>query len=95
MRISVRLLTATILFALPAACTTIAPVPGADKVRITNVPSDVADCKAVGNLPPGGAIGDENAWTWVRNRTIGLGGNTAYFAPAFGMAASGMAYQCP
>jgi hypothetical protein len=83
------------LLASLAACETIALVPGAEKVRITNVPSDVANCKAVGNLPPGGAIGDENAWAWVRNRTIGLGGNTAFFAPAMGMAASGMAYECP
>lgn len=86
-----------ILFALLAlaACETIALVPGAEKVRITNNPADVANCKAVGDLPPGGAIGDENAWTMVRNHTIGLGGNTAFFAPAVGMAASGMAYDCP
>lgn len=95
-RKTVPLLIPAILFAVLAACETpIGLVPGADKVRITNVPSEVANCRAVGNLPPGGAINDENAWAWVRNRTIGLGGNTAFFVPAFGMAASGMAYACP
>lgn len=97
MRHIIPLLVPPIFFALLAlsACETIALVPGADKVRITNNPPDVANCKAVGNLPPGGAIGDENGWAWIRNRTIGLGGNTAFFAPASGMAASGMAYECP
>ena len=93
-RFSVPLLLPVLLCALPAACVTIALVPGADRVQITNNPSDVAECKAVGNLPPGGAINDENDWAWVRNRTVGLGGNTAFFAPAMGMAASGMAYEC-
>lgn len=94
-RVCLQSLVPVILFATLTACETIALVPGADKVRITNNPSDVANCKAVGSLPPGGAVGDENAWALVRNRTIGLGGNTAFFAPAVGMAASGMAYACP
>lgn len=94
-RFCLPLLAMAIFVAMLAACETIALVPGADKVRVTNNPSDVANCKAVGELPPGGAVGSANDWTMVRNRTVGLGGNTIYFAPAAGMAASGMAYECP
>lgn len=78
------------LFATLTACQTVPLVPGADKVRITNTPSDVANCKALGNLPPGGAFGDENAWAVIRNNTIGLGGNTVLMAPGVAIA-----YQCP
>jgi hypothetical protein len=79
-----------ILFAMLAACETIPLVPGADKVRFTNNPSDVANCTAVGNLPRGGAFGEENASAVVRNDTIGLGGNTALLAPGVAIA-----YECP
>jgi hypothetical protein len=58
--------------------------------RFTNNPSDVANCTAVGNLPRGGAFGEENASAVVRNDTIGLGGNTALLAPGVAIA-----YECP
>lgn len=79
-----------ILFVMLAACQTVPLVPGADKVRFTNAPADVANCKAVGNLPAGGAFGAENAWAVARNNVIALGGNTALLAPGVAMA-----YQCP
>lgn len=74
---------------LLAACKTTALVPGADKVRMTNTPSDVANCRAVGNLSFDihASPGD---MPLVRNQTIGFGGNTAFLT-----AGSGVAYQCP
>jgi len=73
--------------------------PQADKVRMTESPNDVANCKAVGNLDdigpaplwpgadPAGQVNYENR---IRNQTVGFGGNTAFLT--FG---SAIAYLCP
>jgi hypothetical protein len=63
-------------------------VPGADKVRITSIPADVAACKAVGNieLPRDAGVNGENI---LRNQTIGFGGDTAFVT--FG---GSVAYRC-
>lgn len=82
-----RSLVLAVLFAVLTACVSPALAPGADKVRITDKPSDVANCKAVGNLPSDSYA--SNAVS-LRNKTIGLGGNTAFVTPG-----SGIAYQCP
>ncbi len=81
-----------------AACVTLAP--GADKVRITKVPSDVSNCTAVGNIKvPRGADGNvdiANAEAEFRNQTVGLGGNTAFETAApLGVPVEGVAYRCP
>ena len=84
-----------------AACATTTPVPGADKVRITKNPSDVASCTAVGNIkvpinPSTGTVDIANAATEFRNQTIGLGGTTGFVT--YGLASSpaeGVAYRCP
>ena len=78
------------VFTLLAACETVPLVPGADKVRITNTPSDVTNCKAVGILPGGTVNGLENQFTVIRNKTIGLGGNTVLLLPG-----GDIAYLCP
>jgi len=74
-----------------AGCETTALAPGADKVRLTSNPSDVANCKAVGNLAPPKAdtanVIPENV---IRDQTIGFGGNTAFVTVG-----AGIAYQCP
>jgi hypothetical protein len=79
-----------LVFTLLAACETVPLVPGADKVRITNTTSDVLNCKAVGNLPGGTVNGLENQFAVIRNKTIGLGGNTVLLIPG-----SEIAYVCP
>ena len=79
-----------VVFTLLAACETVPLAPGADKVRITNSPSDVANCKAVGILPGGTVNGIENQFAVLRNKTVGLGGNTVLLLPA-----SDIAYVCP
>jgi hypothetical protein len=74
--------------------------PGADKVRITKVASDVSSCTAVGNIKvPRGADGNvdiANADAEFRNQTVGLGGNTAFATAApLGVPVEGIAYRCP
>ena|SRR5215468_7765614 len=81
------------------ACVT--PAPGADKVRITKNPSDVAACTSVGNIrvptnPSTGTVDIANAATEFRNQTIGLGGNTGLVTYGLeGAPAQGVAYRCP
>jgi hypothetical protein len=81
------------------ACVT--PAPGADKVRVTNNPSDVAACTAVGNIKvptnsSTGTVDIANAATEFRNQTVGLGGNTGLVTYALvGVPAEGVAYRCP
>jgi hypothetical protein len=81
------------------ACVT--PAPGADKVRITKNPSDVAACTAVGNItvptnPSTGTVDIANAATEFRNQTVGLGGNTGLVTYGLvGAPAQGVAYRCP
>ena len=96
----------TLLLAVPltVACVTSSTVlaPGADKVRLTSSPADVANCKAVGNLgdiyptPPTGFFGIGRAadqtdyYNIIRNKIIGLGGNAGLIATG-----AAIAYQCP
>lgn len=80
------------------ACVT--PAPGAAKVRITKLPSDVSNCTAVGNIKvprnSDGNVDIANAETEFRNQTIGLGGNTAFETAApLGVPVEGIAYRCP
>jgi hypothetical protein len=83
---------------LMTACVSLAP--GADKVRITKNPSDVANCSAVGNIKvPGEASGQldiATAGTEFRNQTVGVGGNTAFVTSStLGIPVEGVAYRCP
>jgi hypothetical protein len=78
-----------------SACVT--PVPGADKVRITQNAADVSTCSAVGNIKAPrdgqGQVDIFNADASLRNQTIGLGGNTAFETSA--LLGEGVAYRCP
>jgi hypothetical protein len=90
-----RLLPTASVFALLTACVTLAP--GADKVKITQNPADVASCSAVGNIKaPRDAQGQVDildADASLRNQTIGLGGNTALETST--LLVEGVAYRCP
>jgi hypothetical protein len=62
-----------------AACVTLAP--GADKVHITKVSSEVSNCTAVGNIKvPRGADGNVTAFET---------------AAPLGVPVEGIAYRCP
>ena len=64
--------------------------PGADRVKFTQNAADVAGCKAVGKV----SAPDLSTWNVeieLRNRTVGLDGNTV-FRTKF---REGVAYRCP
>jgi hypothetical protein len=70
--------------------------PGADQVRLTTNPSDVATCKPVGNLrvPPDTPPSDLTPI--FRNQVIGLGGNAGFVTVGrINFPLDGVAYQCP
>ena len=83
---------------LVTACVSLAP--GADKVRITKNPSDVANCSAVGNIKVPGEGSDQvditTADTQFRNQVVGFGGNAAFVTSStLGVPVEGVAYRCP
>ena len=90
------LVVATMLF---SGCQTVTPAPGSDKVHVTRNPTDVAACKPVGNIAvpklDNGTVDMATAATELRNRTIGLGGNTALVTSGFvSVPVEGIAYRC-
>ena len=98
---TVRLITtaiATLVFTVACMSTTLAP--GADKVRITKVSSDVSGCTAVGNVKAprnsDGSIDAVDSDAVLRNQTIGLGGNTILgTSSVLSVLVEGIAYRCP
>ncbi len=77
-----------------AGCVAVALAPGAEKVKITKNPSDVASCKAVGNVKSP-LIGNEAINATLQNQALGLGGNTIFVTGAAGESVAGVAYSCP
>jgi hypothetical protein len=90
-----RPLMAVSVIALLAGCVTLAP--GADKVKMTQNPADVASCSAVGNIKaPRDSQGQVDIFdqeNTLRNQTVGLGGNTALETST--LLGEGVAYRCP
>lgn len=74
-----------------AGCVSVALAPGAEKVKITKNASDVASCKAVGNVSSP-LMGPKATPANLQNKTVGLGGNTVFLT---GAGAEGIAYSCP
>lgn len=88
-------LTAIAVIGLGAAgCVTVALAPGAEKVKITKNASDVASCKAVGNVVSQ-PMGPEATNADLQNKALGLGGNTIFVTGANGRSVEGVAYRCP
>jgi hypothetical protein len=84
--------------ALGTGCVTpITLAPGADQVRLTAKPGDVATCKPVGNIQlpryRPDAIGIPDFESEFRNRVVGLGGNAGLVTSAYGPI-EGIAYLC-
>jgi hypothetical protein len=77
-----------------AGCVTVALAPGAEKVKITRTASDVASCKAVGNVKSL-LEGTEAINATLQNQTLGLGGNTVFVTGIDGQSEEGVAYLCP
>ncbi len=86
-----------------SSCATETIAPGADRVRLTYASSDVAGCKVVGNVSgvSGSGKNERVSETLLRNRTVGLDGNTVLVTlaehPVFGPVVDreGVAYRCP
>ena len=72
----------------------VAPVPGADKVRLTRNASELTTCVAVGDIRV--TASGSNARTEFRNMVIGFGGNLGFVTsgPTW-EPAEGVAYRCP
>lgn len=79
---------------LSSCVVAVAPVPGADKVRVTRNASEVSTCSAVGNISVNAS--GSSARTEFRNMVVGFGGNTELVTsgPAWAPA-EGIAYRCP
>ena len=77
-----------------AGCVTVARAPGAEKVKITKEASDVASCKAVGNVKSP-LIGYDATNATLQNQALGLGGNTVFVTGPEGQSVAGVAYSCP
>lgn len=100
MRIARLIAIACVVLTTTVSCVNTLLAPGADKVRITQNPSDVSNCTAVGNIQvphyADGSVDIANAEAKFRNQTIGLGGNTAFLtAGSLGVPIEGVAYRCP
>ncbi|HEX2586554.1 MAG TPA: hypothetical protein VHL14_15630 [Steroidobacteraceae bacterium] len=82
------------------ACETVTPAPGAEKVTITKVGYDVANCAVLGNikvpLNSDGQSAVTNPDVEFKNQAMGLGGNTAFVTlGTLDFPKTGIAYRCP
>ena len=81
-----------------SACVTLAP--GAEKVRITKIASDVLGCTAVGSVDtvgaPQGPSAIDDSSKELRNKALGLGGNVVFVTSSvLNVPQEGVAYRCP
>jgi hypothetical protein len=72
----------------------VAPVPGAEKVRLTRNASEVSTCSAVGHIRVNSS--GSNSRTEFRNMVVGFGGNIGVVTngPTW-EPVEGIAYRCP
>ncbi|HZF19728.1 MAG TPA: hypothetical protein VE008_08485 [Burkholderiales bacterium] len=96
-KIIVRCLEVAAVVTTLCSCSPLEPMPlapGADQVRITKNPADVAGCKAVGNVSLGPADYLMYSETRMRNRVVGLDGNTLFVTVSTeGLDANGAPYK--
>lgn len=76
-------------------CATAVPLaPGADQVRITKNPADVASCAPVGNIDSRIEGLPSQIQAQMQNQAVGLGGNVVLQTSAQGTGLSGVIYRC-
>jgi hypothetical protein len=75
-----------------SGCATLALAPGADQIKVTQLATDVAGCRAVGNVTS--EAGPLDLDTELRNKTLGFGGNVLFVTRTLGPANEGVAYRC-
>jgi hypothetical protein len=67
--------------------------PGADKIKVTKSPTDVASCVAVGNVDGRNASGlTSDGVRQMQNQTLGVGGNVLLVTSE--LSQKGIAYRC-
>jgi hypothetical protein len=82
------------LAVMSSGCVTVTLAPGADQIKVTRVPTDVASCVVVGNVD--GEVGSGLAIDGIRqlqNQTVGVGGNTVLVTSDL-PPQKGIAYRC-
>ena len=79
---------------LTSCVVALAPVPGAEKVRVTRNTSEVSTCRAVGHIRVNSS--GSNSRTEFRNMVVGFGGNVGVVTngPTW-EPVEGIAYRCP
>ena len=75
------------------SCVIVTLAPGAENVKLTHWPADVAACKPVGNVFAEMGNGRQVAEYQLRNRTVGLDGNALFYTGS--SENEGIAYRCP
>jgi hypothetical protein len=79
--------------ATAAGCSTVSLAPGADAIKVSRNPADMAGCASLGNVghpPP--MMTDPDVERQMRNETVNLGGNALLVTSQFGR--TGIAYRC-
>jgi hypothetical protein len=75
-----------------SGCTTLMLAPGAEQIKVTQLATDVAGCRAVGNVIS--EAGSPDMDTELRNKTLGFGGNVLFVTRKLGPANEGVDYRC-
>jgi hypothetical protein len=86
---------AGLCLSLGTGCNPVTLVPGADQVRLTQSPDDVANCRPSGNIDLSQVV-DARKVSVFRNQVVGLGGNAAVVTEgSLREPIRGVVYQCP
>ena len=79
---------------LSAGCAGVTLAPGADQIKVTRVPVDVAACVVVGNVDGDNGSGlTSDGIRQLQNQTVGVGGNTV-LVTSDTPPQKGIAYRC-
>lgn len=80
-----------------AGCVWPGPVPrapGAEQVKITRNPADVAPCRAVGNLDSHIEGNTAQIAAQMQNQAVGVGGKAVLDTSVLGTTTTGVIYHC-
>jgi hypothetical protein len=81
-------------FMASGCATGVTLAPGADQIKVTQVPTDVAACVAVGNVDGENGSGlTIDGIRQMQNQTVGVGGNTVLVTSDISPQ-KGIAYRC-
>jgi hypothetical protein len=79
---------------MSSGCATVTLAPGADQIKVTKVPADVAACVAVGNVDGNNGSGlTSDGIRQLQNQTVGVGGNAVLITSELSPQ-KGIAYRC-